>query len=309
MDNQSEKKRLVLAGGSGFLGQALAQYFIAKGFDVVVLSRSGLGNKDGIRFLPWDAKTLGEWTEEIDGAYAVINLTGRSVDCRYNETNKAAILSSRLDSTHVIGEAITQCGTPPRIWMNASSATIYRESFDTDMDEDVTDLDTHGFSENVVLQWEAAQQQYPCPFTRKVALRISIVMGNGGGAMGPLKMLTGFFLGGRQGPGTQYMSWLHMDDFINSVDFIMQHDTLDGAINICSPNPLPNAACMAALRRAMHRPFGLPHPRWALEIGAFIIRTETELLLKSRRVVPKRLLDAGFEFQYPNIEEAFNDLV
>jgi uncharacterized protein (TIGR01777 family) len=305
-------KRIILAGGNGFLGQALADKFIPRGYEVIVLTRSPKERVDGAKEVFWDAKTLGDWAKFLDGAEAVVNLAGKSVDCRYTEKNRKTIIASRVDSTRVIGEAIAKCQSPPRVWLNASSATLYKHTFDTPMGETgeigATPAAKDAFSIEVICQWERALDEAPTPHTRKVALRITLVFGKTGGVFPVLRRLARFGLGGKAGSGRQYVSWIHVDDFCRAVEWILAKEELNGPINFASPNPLPNRETMRLIRESCGAPFGLPATEWMLEIGAFVIRTETELLLKSRYVVPEKLLASGFQFQFPELRAALRNL-
>jgi uncharacterized protein len=301
-------KKIVLAGGSGYLGSRIAEYFSTKDFEVVILSREQKENKTNIRTILWDAKSFGTWCNELEGAEVIINLTGESVDCRYNEKNKKLIYSSRLDSTNIIGEAIKRCTYAPKLWINASSATIYRSSFDKPMTEATGEIG-NDFSMDVCKQWEAVFNQHKLTKTRKVILRTSIVLGNSGGAFVPYKILTRIGLGGVQGSGKQYSSWLHEKDFCRIVEWIIKTPDATGVYNTTAPFPITNQIFMNALRSVLNIPFGIPLPGWLLNIGAVLARTETELLLKSRWVLPERLLNEGFQFEFPKIEDAFADLV
>lgn len=305
--------RLILAGGSGFLGQALAKHFQALGWEVVVLTRSPKPNR-AAREVRWDAETLGAWARELEGAAAVVNLTGRSVDCRYTEANRRLILDSRVNSTRVIGQAIAQCAQPPRVWMNSSSATIYRHTLGPAWDESGTDFTPtpavqDAFSLEVIHAWEKALKEAATPRTRKVALRTTLVLGQGQNSVFPvLSRLARLGLGGRMGSGNQFVSWLHEADFCRAMEWLIEHDELSGPVNFAAPNPLPNAEMMRLFREAVGAPFGLPATEWMLEIGAIFLRTETELILKSRRVVPGKLLRSGFKFRFPTMREAIADL-
>lgn len=305
--------RLILAGGSGFLGQALAKHFQALGWEVVVLTRSPKPNR-AAREVRWDAETLGAWARELEGAAAVVNLTGRSVDCRYTEANRRLILDSRVNSTRVIGQAIAQCAQPPRVWMNSSSATIYRHTLGPAWDESGTDFTPtpavqDAFSLEVIHAWEKALKEAATPRTRKVALRTTLVLGQGQNSVFPvLSRLARLGLGGRMGSGNQFVSWLHEADFCRAMEWLIEHDELSGPVNFAAPNPLPNAEMMRLFREAVGAPFGLPATEWMLEIGAIFLRTETELILKSRRVVPGKLLRSGFTFRFPTMREAIADL-
>lgn len=301
------KRKIILAGGSGFLGQILSQHFSAQGDEVIIFSRSAKASSANVRYQEWDGKHLGKWAESLEQASVLINLTGKSVNCRYNAQNKAEIYASRLESTAILGEALRNCQNPPPLWLNASSATIYRHALDKAMDEAQGEFG-EGFSVDVCQQWEAIFWKQETANTRKVALRLAMVLGKSGGVMKPFKNLVRMGLGGTQGSGKQYISWLHETDFIAMIEYFMQQENLEGNFNCSSPNPVPNRAFMQALRAEMKMPIGLPANKLMLEIGAVFMQTETELILKSRRVVPRKLLETGFTFRYPHIKEAFADL-
>ncbi len=306
-------KRLILAGGAGFLGSVLAKHFRGLGWQVVVLTRSPKPRTDGVKEVAWDARTVGDWAGELDGADVVVNLTGRSVDCRYNEKNRRVIIASRVDSTRVVGEVIARVAKPPRVWLNASSATLYRHTFDTPMDEHgatgATPEAKDEFSIAVIRQWERAFEEATTPNTRKVALRGAMVLGNYRNSVFPvLRRLTRFGLGGRMGSGRQFVSWIHELDFCRVIEWLIEYENLSGPVNVCAPNPLPNAKMMKLFREVCGVPFGLPAAEWLLEIGAFFLRTETELIIKSRRVIPGRLTASGFSFKFPAMREALKDL-
>ena len=301
--------KIVVAGGSGFLGQVLRRHFEASGSTVVALSRTPDRDSGPGTAVAWDGRTLGPWAAHVSGADVLINLCGKSVDCRYTPANRQAIYDSRLCSTRLLGEAVAASAAPPRLWINASSGTIYRHAEDRDMDEMTGELG-EGFSVDVCREWE--RTFFDAPITecvRRVALRIAIVLGRGGGAFTPLCILTRLGLGGRQDNGRQYISWLHEEDFARIVEHVIAHESLTGAVNVAAPAPVTNAAFMAALRGACGMPVGIPTPAWLLEIGAAIIRTETELILKSRRVAPQRLLDSGYTFRFPELEPALANLL
>lgn len=306
--------KIVIPGGSGHVGTLLARAFHGDGHEVVVLSRSPVPAP--WRVVPWDAATLRGWVLELDGADVVINLVGRSVDCRYNRANRRAIIESRVNSTRVVGEAIAKSTIPPRIWLQASTATIYAHRFDAPNDERTGILggsesnapNTWQFSIEVAKAWEQAANEANVPGTRKVLLRSAMTMSpDRGGVFDVLLGLVRRGLGGKNGDGRQYVSWIHDRDFIRAIYWLIEND-LEGAVNLSSPFPIPNAEFMKSLRQAWGRNFGLPSTRWMLEVGAFLLRTETELVLKSRRVVPGRLLDAGFQFEFAKWEFAAKDL-
>jgi uncharacterized protein (TIGR01777 family) len=282
---------------------------------VVVLSRGSETN--GGRAVKWDGRTLGDWAAEIDGADAVLNLAGRSVDCRYNERNRRAIMESRVESTRVVGEAIASAARPPAVWLQAGTATIYAHRYDAPNDEragilggDERDVpDTWRFSIDVARAWERTLDEAETPATRKVKLRTAMMMSpDRGGVFDTLLSLVRRGLGGKAGDGRQYVSWIHHADFLRAIEWLIANE-VEGAVNLAAPDPRPNAEFMRTLRHAWGIRVGLPATRWMLEVGAaLILRTETELVLKSRRVVPGRLLDAGFAFDFPEWSHAARDL-
>lgn len=308
--------KIVIPGGSGQVGTVLARAFVADGRDVVVLSRK-VELRDW-RVLAWDGKALGDWAGEIDGADVVINLAGRSVNCRYNAENRRQMMDSRVDSTRIVGEAIAKAANPPKVWLQASTATIYVHSFDK-ANDDVTGTiggdepdapDTWRFSIEVAKAWENAANEAATPKTRKVLMRSAMTMGpDRDGIFDVMLGLVRRGLGGTAGSGRQYVSWIHEHDFIRSVYWLIEHEELSGPINISSPNPLPNREFMRIFREAWGTRIGMPAMEWQIAIGAFLMRTETELILKSRRVVPKLLTDSGFEFKFPEWKAACEDLV
>ncbi len=296
--------KIIIAGGTGFLGNSLKKFFEAKGYSVFILTRQP-GQEHEIY---WDARTLGDWKDCLEGADVLINLTGKSVDCRYTEQNKQEIYTSRIDSTRILQEAVEHCVHPPKIWLNASSATIYDHS-EQHLNTEANGIIGDDFSMNICKSWEAEFFRAENPETRKVALRTSIVMGNSGGAFPKLKAVTKLFLGGKQGSGRQKVSWIHIGDFCRAVAWIIDHEEISGVINITAPKPLTNAEMMNNLRKRMKIPFGLNAAVWQLKIASFFLRTETELLLKSRNVYPEKLLHSGFSFAYPDLEAALEDLI
>ena len=309
--------KIVIPGGSGQVGTILARAFHGDGHVVVVLSR-GASPSAGWRTLPWDARTLGPWAEEVDGADVVINLAGRSVNCRYTPDNRREMMESRVNSTRVVGQAIERAARPPRVWLQSSTATIYAHTFGAPNDERTGVLggDEPGapnswrFSTDVAKAWERTLAEANVPHTRRVAMRSAMVMSpDRGGIFDVLLGLVRRGLGGASGSGRQYVSWIHDEDFVAAVRWLVDHDEVEGAVNLAAPNPLPNADFMRALRRAWGTRVGLPAARWMLEIGALAMRTETELVLKSRRVVPGRLLEGGFAFRFATWPDAAQDLV
>jgi len=307
--------KIVIPGGSGQVGTILARALQSEGHDVVVLSRQP--RTCPWRVVRWDGATLAEWSNEIDGSDAVINLAGRSVNCRYTARNRAEILTSRVASTRILGEAISQARRPPRVWLQASTATIYSHRYDAPNDEasGLIGEDESGapgswkFSIDVARAWERAFNEAATPRTRKVALRSAMTMSpDRGGVFDTLLGLVKRGLGGKAGDGRQFVSWVHGEDFVRVTRWLIDHDDIDGVINVAAPHPLPNAHFMRVLRDASGTRVGLPAAEWMLEIGAVFMKTETELILKSRRVVPGRLLDHGFVFKFPHWEGAAGDL-
>ncbi len=309
--------KIVIPGGSGQVGTLLARTFQKDGHDVTVLSRNP-SSQQPWRVVPWDAQTLGNWTAELEGADVVINLVGKNVNCRYTPENRRAILQSRVDATRIIGEAIARAEQPPRVWLQASTATIYAHRYDADNDETTGIIggsepdapDTWNFSIDVANAWErAVEEAASLPHTRKVLLRSAMTMSpDRGGVFDVLLRLVRFGLGGKAGNGRQFISWIHEADFIRAIYWLIEHDEISGPVNLAAPHPLPNAEFMRELREAWGIGFGLPASEWMLEIGAVFLRTETELILKSRRVVPGRLLKHGFDFEFPHWSDAARDL-
>lgn len=299
--------KIIIAAGTGFLGQVLINYFIEKYDEIVILTRGKSKIEGKIRFTNWDAKTFSGWENELENAAVLINLAGKSVDCRYTQANKREILLSRIESTKILNQAVLQCKNPPKHWLNSSTATIYRFSLNKKMDE-VNGEIGNDFSMNVAQSWEKALFKTETPQTLKTALRTSIVLGKNGGAFIPLKRLAQFGFGGKQGKGNQQISWIHERDFARAVDFIIQKK-ITGVVNVVSPNPIANVDFMKILRKAVGQFVGIPTPFFLLKIGAFLIGTEPELVLKSRNVIPKKLLDNGFQFEYNTLENTFKNLL
>lgn len=295
--------KIIIAGGTGFLGKALEKHFVDKGNAVFVLSR----NPKAGNHLKWNSKTIGTWANHINKADVLINLTGKSVDCRYTKANKSAILNSRIDSTQVLNEVIAELEHPPKVWINAGSATIYDHSYHH-LNTESNGIIGNDFSMNVCKEWEAVFFEKDMPNVRKIVARTSIVLGNDGGAFPKLKQITKLGLGGKQGNGKQRFSWIHIDDFCRAIDYLIEQSNIEGVVNVTAPQPENNTALMQLLRKKCKIPFGLPQPKWSLEIGALLLRTQTELLLKSRYVYPEKLVNNGFKFDYPRLELALEDL-
>ena len=307
--------KIVIPGGSGQVGTVLARAFHRECHDVVVLSRRPAVQP--WRLVTWDGVTVGPWLREIDGCDVLINLTGRSVNCRYNTANRREILESRVQSTRVLGEAVNAASRPPRVWLQASTATIYAHRYDAPNDERSGILggsepnapSTWRFSIDVARAWEDAFNDARTDRTRKVALRSAMTLSpDPGGVFDTLLSLVRHGLGGSAGDGRQFMSWIHYEDFVAATRWLIDHEEVAGVVNVAAPNPLPNAQFMQILREAAGVPLGLPASKWMLEVGAVFLRTETELILKSRRVVPTRLIEHGFEFSFPTWRDAARDL-
>ncbi len=304
--------KIVIPGGSGHTGRYLTERFRKRGDEVVVLSRGA-----GADHLVWDGRTLGDWVSALDGADVLINLAGRSVNCRYTPENLKAMMDSRVESTRVLGEAVASVGSPPRVWLNASTATIYAHSFDRANDEatgeiggDEADAPRY-WSESIriALAWEEAFFSARTVGVRQVEMRTAMTMSAVPGSV--FSVLVGLArkgLLGRLGSGRQVVSWIHEEDMARAVDFLIERDDLEGAVNLTAPEPLPSETFHAQLREAFGVKVGLPAAAWMLEIGAWAMKTDTELLLKSRNVVPRRLVESGFTFLYPTWREAVREL-
>jgi len=309
--------KIVIPGGTGQIGALLCRAFSATNDEVVVLSRNPVP-RSLYRSVQWDGRSLCGWTQELEGADVVINLAGKSVNCRYGKRNRCEIMDSRVDSVRAIRAAIERAKQPPRIWLQAATATIYAHRLDAPNDEfrgliggDEPDApETWRFSIDVAKAWESAvSDSKPLANTRTVIMRSAMTMSpDRGGIFAHLLGLVRFGLGGRAGNGRQFVSWIHESDFVCAVRLLIDNEELSGSVNICSPNPLPNSEFMRELRRAWGIRIGLPSSKWMLEVGAFFMRTETELILKSLRVMPARLLQHGFKFQFPHWRDAANEL-
>jgi uncharacterized protein len=292
-------KRIILAGGSGFVGSALASTLRKKDFEPLVLGR---GRTD----LQWDGQTIGPWATALEGAAAVVNLTGKNINCRHTKENRREIIRSRVDSVRVLGEAITRCAAPPKAFIQASGVGYYGDTGDEVADEN-SPLG-HDFPAEVCRQWEGAFDALQLPSTRKVILRLGVVLGHAGGALPMLEKLTRWFLGGAVGNGRQFMSWIHIADIIGMFEAALQRAELTGVFNATSPSPVTNSEFTRELRRALHRPWSPPVPAPLARAGAWIMGTDGDLALMSSRCVPRKFLEHGFDFRFPNLREAFADL-
>lgn len=306
---RASKGRVVLAGGSGFLGRALAEEFVREGYEVVVLTRTpSKRSRANVREVAWDGRNVSaSWVRELEGATVVVNLTGRSVDCRYTAANRREILESRVNSVEAVGRAIRACAEAPRVLVQASSLAIYGDAGTRVCDEHAPA--GKGFPVDVYLQWERAFDSLELPSTRKVLLRIGFVLGRDGGALPTLARLARFYLGGATGDGHQYISWLHARDFCRLVLWCVERTDAAGVFNATGPAPVTNAEFMCELRCALKRPWSLRTPAWLVRLGAFFLRTEAELALTGRRCIPDRLVEMNFKFLYTNLESALVDLL
>ena len=299
--------RLVIAGGSGFLGRGLIRHLAARFNDIVVLTRGPAKAEDTTRYVHWDAKTAGPWAGELDGAAAVVNLVGRTVDCRKTPENKAVILSSRVDSVVVLAQAMRLCKSPPPVWVQSATAHIFGDTCDEILD-DSSPIGT-GFAPQVGLAWEAALRENASPAIRTVVLRISFVLGRAGGPLAVLARLARFGLGGTIGNGRQFMSWIHETDLYRIIERSIDDCFMSGVCLVTSPNPVANREFMRSLRQAVHRPWSPPAPAPMVRLGRVILRSDPELALLGRRCVPTRLLKGGFIFEHPTLDGTLADLL
>lgn len=298
--------RIVIAGGSGFIGQALAARFIERRHDVVVLTRNAAARTDGVREVVWDGRTHSDWATELDGAAAVINLTGKSVNSRHSDKNRREIISSRVDSVRAIASAIAASDAPPPVWVQASAVGIYGNAGDTLCDESAP----HGsdFMAEVCVQWEEAFRAALTPATRGVVLRFGVVLGREGGALPMLARLARLGLGGTVGSGRQYISWIHRDDVVAVVQRALG-SRMVGPYNACNHVPETNASFMKRLRKAVHRPWSPPAPAFAVKLGSYVIGVEPSVALGGQRCIPRRLDQEGFVFGHENLSESLMRLI
>jgi uncharacterized protein len=293
------KKKVILAGGTGFIGQYFEKQFIELGYDVKHISRQP-------QHISWNDKAA--IVDALEDSELLINLAGKSVNCRYHETNKKEIMNSRLETTNILGESVLSCKNPPQLWINSSTATIYRHADDRPMTEANGEIGS-GFSVDVATNWEKTFYSFSLPQTRQIALRIAIVLGKNGGVMIQYINLVRFGLGGVQGSGKQMFSWIHVEDLFKIVLFLNNREDLTGTFNCSAPDPVSNREFMKKMRKTMNMPIGLPAPKWLLEIGSVLIRTETELVLKSRWVLPERLEKEGYKFTFETVEKTLQDIL
>jgi uncharacterized protein (TIGR01777 family) len=299
-------RRVILAGGSGFVGQALAPVLVANRHDVVVLGRGAAHRKDGVDYLRWDGKTIGDWARALEGAEAIVNLTGKNINCRHTPENRREIIRSRVDSVRILGEAIANCTTPPKVFAQASGVGYYGDTGDQVVDEDAPP--GSDFPAQVCRQWEGAFNALDLRATRKVILRLGIVLGRDGGALPVLEKLTRWFLGGAVGNGRQFLSWIHVADLIQMFVAAIERPKLTGVFNATAPTAATNREFMRELRRALHRPWSPPVPAPFVRTGAWLMGSEGDLALLSSRCAPRRFLEHAFPFQFPTLREAFANL-
>jgi uncharacterized protein (TIGR01777 family) len=296
------KQKIIIAGGTGFLGSCLCEKYNNKDVEITILSRKLLKNHDNVSYVQWDAKTAGDWTIHLEGSTAIINLVGKSVNCRYTEKNKKEIIASRVDATFIIGKAIIKCKYPPKVWVNAGSVAIFGDSGAVLKDEDSPV--GSGFSPQICKEWEQAFNETETPNTRKVFLRIGLVLQQGGGILKPYMNLARLWLGGKIGTGKQYMTWIHEDDFTSVMDWIIHQKSIQGILHCASPNPVTNKDFMKAMRLSVSKSFGFPTPAFLIRIGAVFIGTDADLVLSGRRVVSRILKENNFKFKYPQLTDA-----
>ena len=300
------KPRIILAGGSGFIGQSLSPFLVSQNYEVVVLTRGRSDHQGSIREANWDGKTLGEWTQFVNGALGLVNLAGRSINTRHTSEHRREIIDSRIDSVHVLGEAISRCVQPPKVFVQLAGVGIYGDKGERICDETTAPGDD--FVSEVCKKWEAAFDSVDSPNTRKVLFRLGVVLGRNGGFLEILSKLTRWFLGGQVGDGRQYISWIHIADLSRMILQAIEQEQLTGVFNATAPNPVTNAELMRALRRALHRPWSPPVPEFAARIGSWLVGTDASLALVSQRCVPKRFLEKNFAFELPNLREALANI-
>jgi uncharacterized protein (TIGR01777 family) len=300
--------KIVLAGGNGYIGTVLAEHFKTLAGEVIILSRHSKPSNGNIKTIIWDVKNEGDWVGELENADLLVNLCGKNVNCRYTKANREEILASRIDPTTLLNKVVLKLQNPPKLWINVTSATIYRHAEDRPQDE-LNGETGYGFSVDVCRAWENSFFDVNTSRTRKIALRMGIVFGKNDGVFPRLLNLVKFGLGGQQGNGQQYVSWIHEDDTAQITQWLLEHHEISGIVNATAPNPVKNAEQMRLIRSIYGKRFGLPAPKWLLRIGALLIGTETELILKSRWVLPVRLMEAGYQFKFPEIKRAIEACV
>jgi uncharacterized protein (TIGR01777 family) len=300
------KPRIILAGGSGFIGTSIAPFLHQRDYELVVLTRAPSHQEGAIRHVQWNGRTLGDWAEVLEDSLALVNLTGKSINCRHTRENRRQIIESRVNSVRILGEAIVRCAQPPKVFVQAAGVGIYGDKGKRWCDE--TAAHGHDFVTEVCEQGEAAFEKIDSPHTRKSLLRLGVVLGPGGGFLRVLARLTKAFLGGHVGDGQQFISWIHIADLRHIILAAIEREDLTGTFNTTSPNPVTNAELMRELRHALHRPWSPPVPKFAARIGSWLIGTEADLAFVSQRCTPKRLLERGFNFQFPQLRAALAEI-
>ncbi len=304
--NGNYKKRVVLAGGSGFLGRSLTRNLLKRNYEVVVLTRTPHERTDGVAEVAWNGKSLGDWVQFVDGAHAIVNLTGRSVNCRHTPENLREINESRINSVNAVATAIHNAAHPPCAWVQAGSLAFYGDLEDEWCEENTPS--GRGEAVETCRLWESSFKIVPLANTRRVLLRIGLVLARNRGALSVLGKLTKWFLGGAAGSGRQYVSWIHLADMNQMWMDAIEQDKVIGVFNATSPNPVTNAEFMRELRRAMHRPWCPPAPDWAVRLGSRWLQTEPSLALAGRRCTPRHFLEIGYQFRFPELSGALADI-
>lgn len=299
------KPKMIIAGGTGFFGHHLVEFFKNR-YNITVFTRTATHSKNGVNYQYWDATTKGDWIGILEGAEVLINLTGKSINCRFTEENKKQLLSSRVNSTKVLAEVIALLNNPPKIWINASAGAMYKTGSVSNTEQDKAFNDD--FLAKMSLAWEEAFFEQNLPETTRVAMRISLILGSDGGVFPVWKKITSMLLGGKAGKGDQMISWIHIDDAIKAVEFMMEHK-MEGVVNFSTHHPIANKNLMKELRKQINVPFGLPAPEFGIKVGSYFLQTEPSLLLNSVNFIPERLIKEGFKFKFPSINKAFEDLV
>ena len=299
-------KNVMIAGGTGHIGSSLAKRLVMEGYNVNILTRNAPKNKaTSLNYIYWDGENIGSWTERLNETDIVINLCGKSVDCRYTESNKLKLIRSRVNATRLLGDAIVRSERPPRLWINASSSAYY--GFSAEAKDEQASAGTD-FPARICVEWEKAFMGSLTPATRRIAWRLGVVLQPDKGLIKPFERLVKNFLGGKLGSGKQYFTWIHEEDFLNSALWTIENTRASGIYNLTSPEPITNADFMTAMRKAMDVSIGLSLPERLIRIGGTIIGTEPYLVLDGRRVIPRRLLESGFTFRYANIQGALDNL-
>ncbi len=300
------KQRVVIAGGSGFIGRHLSQRLVSAGYDVVILSRFAK-SAGVVRSVEWDGKTLGPWATEIDGAFAVINLAGKSINCRHTNNNRREILRSRVDSVRVLGQAASRAPTPPSVLVQTSAVGIYGNAGSRICSES----SPHGidYVAQVCDQWEGAFEAIDVAALRKVILRLGIVLGSDGGFLQVMARITRFFVGGQAGDGRQFISWVHMNDLCGMFLASIEYPEVTGVYNACAPDPVMNRDFMRTLRDVLNRPWSPPVPPIAVRLGSWLMGSEGKLALMGQRVLPEHFLKQDFPFEFPTLRPALQDLL